>query len=74
MTSRAMLCSQVAYAVREYACSAIDVLARRTRLAFVNVHAAQEALPRIIEIMSRELKWSKQEEEVGLSGANRRKI
>ena len=57
-------CRQVAYAVREYACTVIDVLARRTRLAFVNVHAAQEALPKIVEIMSRELKWSKDEEKV----------
>ncbi|XP_071101701.1 glycerol-3-phosphate dehydrogenase, mitochondrial-like isoform X2 [Haliotis cracherodii] len=51
--------AEVKYAVREYACSAIDILARRTRLAFCNVHAAEEALPRIIEIMAEELKWNK---------------
>jgi glycerol-3-phosphate dehydrogenase len=54
--------AEVIYAVREYAASAIDILARRTRLAFLNVRAAEEALPRVIELMSRELGWSKQKE------------
>jgi glycerol-3-phosphate dehydrogenase len=52
----------VRYAVREYACTAIDVIGRRTRLAFCNVHAAEEALPRVIEIMSEELKWNKEQQ------------
>ncbi|KAI9342740.1 FAD dependent oxidoreductase-domain-containing protein [Zopfochytrium polystomum] len=51
--------AEVRYAVkREYACTAIDVLARRTRLAMLNARAAKEALPRVIEIMTEELKWS----------------
>ncbi|XP_060683215.1 glycerol-3-phosphate dehydrogenase, mitochondrial isoform X1 [Hemiscyllium ocellatum] len=50
--------AEVKYALKEYACTAIDILARRTRLAFVNVQAAEEALPRIIEIMAGELNWS----------------
>ena len=52
------------YAVREYAATVIDVLARRTRLAFLNVRAAEESLPRVVELMSRELGWSKQHEQV----------
>ena len=52
------------YAVREYACTAIDVIGRRTRLAFCNVHAAEEALPRVIEIMAEELKWNKKKQQV----------
>ena len=56
--------AEVKYAIKEYACTVIDVLARRTRLAFLNVQAAHEALPRIVEIMSTELKWDK----------NRRKV
>ncbi|KAF9578413.1 mitochondrial glycerol-3-phosphate dehydrogenase [Lunasporangiospora selenospora] len=59
--------AEIRYAVRrEYACTAVDVLARRTRLAFLNVHAALESLPRVIEIMAEELKWDKarQEKEV----------
>jgi glycerol-3-phosphate dehydrogenase len=50
--------AEVVYACREYACTAVDVLARRTRLAFLNVHAAEEALPKVITIMARELGWS----------------
>ncbi|ORY99790.1 putative glycerol-3-phosphate dehydrogenase [Lobosporangium transversale] len=50
--------AEIRYAVRrEYACTAVDVLARRLRLAFLNVHAALEALPRVVEIMADELKW-----------------
>lgn len=49
---------EVRYAVRhEYAQTATDVLARRTRLAFLNVQAALEALPKIVDIMAEELKW-----------------
>jgi len=55
---------QVIYAVREYAATAVDILARRTRLAFLNVRAAEEALPRVIELMSRELGWTKQKQKV----------
>ena len=55
---------QVKYAVREYACRAIDVLARRTRLAFTDVHAAREALPRIVDIMGEELGWNEQRKKV----------
>jgi len=53
----------VIYAVREYAATVVDVIARRTRLAFLNVRAAEESLPRVIELMSRELGWSKQREQ-----------
>lgn len=55
---------EVRYAVRhEYAQTAVDVLARRTRLAFLNVQAALEALPSVIDIMGEELKWSKERRE-----------
>ncbi|KAJ3325518.1 mitochondrial glycerol-3-phosphate dehydrogenase [Blyttiomyces sp. JEL0837] len=51
--------AEVRYAVRrEYACTAVDVLARRTRLAMLNAQAAKEALPRVIEIMAEELHWT----------------
>lgn len=49
---------EVRYAVRhEYAQTAVDVLARRTRLAFLNAQAALEALPKVIDIMAEELQW-----------------
>ena len=52
------------YAVKEYACTAVDVLARRTRLAFLNVQAAHEALPKIVDIMAAELGWDKNRKKV----------
>jgi glycerol-3-phosphate dehydrogenase len=56
---------EVRYAVRhEYAQTAVDVLARRTRLAFLNAQAALEALPRVIDIMAGELKWDRRRQEV----------
>lgn len=63
-------CFQVLYAVKEYACTAIDVVARRTRLGFLNVQAAEEALPRIVELMARELKWSEQKKKVNPTDQN----
>ena len=56
--------AEVKYAITEYACTVIDVLARRTRLAFLNVQAADEALPRIVEIMGAELGWDKSRKKV----------
>ncbi|ESK86944.1 glycerol-3-phosphate dehydrogenase [Moniliophthora roreri MCA 2997] len=53
--------AEVHYAIsHEYAQHAIDVLARRTRLTFLNVHAALEALPTVVDIMSQDLEWSYQ--------------
>jgi glycerol-3-phosphate dehydrogenase len=63
--------AEVVWAVREYACTTVDILARRTRLAFVNVHAAVEALPRIVEIMAQELNWSKQKQQDEMAHAMR---
>lgn len=49
---------EVRYAVRhEYAATATDVVARRTRLAFLNAQAALEALPGVIDLMGEELGW-----------------
>ncbi|XP_072937083.1 glycerol-3-phosphate dehydrogenase, mitochondrial [Epargyreus clarus] len=50
--------AEIRYGVREYACTAVDMIARRLRLAFLNVQAAIEALPTIVDIMAEELKWS----------------
>lgn len=55
--------AEIRYGVREYACTAIDMIARRLRLAFLNVQAAQEALPVVCDIMAEELGWSKDEKE-----------
>ncbi len=55
--------AEIRYGVREYACTAIDMIARRLRLAFLNVQAAQEALPTIVDIMAEELGWDDKEKE-----------
>ncbi|KAG8200139.1 hypothetical protein JTE90_018924 [Oedothorax gibbosus] len=51
--------AEVRYAITEYACTAVDVIARRLRLSFLNVQATEEALPNIISIMADVLNWSK---------------
>lgn len=51
--------AEVVYAARaEYCQTAVDFLARRTRLAFLDIKAAEEALPRVVELLGAELKWS----------------
>lgn len=51
--------AEVIHAVRhELACTALDVLARRTRLAFVDRIVAERALPRVVELMAAELNWN----------------
>lgn len=61
--------AEIRYGVREYACNAVDMIARRLRLSFLNVQAAQEALPAIVDIMGDELKWSKEEKEVQINSS-----
>ncbi|KJA20150.1 hypothetical protein HYPSUDRAFT_43507 [Hypholoma sublateritium FD-334 SS-4] len=51
--------AEVLYAMRhEYAVTPIDVIARRTRLAFLNARSALDVLPHIVDIMAGELGWS----------------
>eukprot|EP00656_Telonema_subtile_P020946 TRINITY_DN2199_c0_g2_i4.p1 TRINITY_DN2199_c0_g2~~TRINITY_DN2199_c0_g2_i4.p1 ORF type:complete len:599 (-),score=156.63 TRINITY_DN2199_c0_g2_i4:261-2057(-) len=53
--------AEVTYVCRhEMACTAEDIIARRTRLAFLNVAAARTATPRVIDIMAQELGWDDQ--------------
>ncbi|XP_029370949.1 glycerol-3-phosphate dehydrogenase, mitochondrial isoform X2 [Echeneis naucrates] len=63
--------SEVLYAIKEYACTAVDVIARRTRLGFLNVQAADEALPRIVQIMGKELDWSQERRTAELDAARK---
>lgn len=63
--------AEVKYALKEYACTAIDVISRRTRLAFLNVQAAEEALPRIVDIMAKELNWKEQRKKEELEAAKK---
>ncbi|KAM7153870.1 glycerol-3-phosphate dehydrogenase, mitochondrial isoform 2-T4 [Macrochelys suwanniensis] len=63
--------AEVMYGIKEYACTAVDMISRRTRLAFLNVQAADEALPRIIDIMGKELHWSEQKKKEELESAKK---
>ncbi|NXM79085.1 GPDM protein, partial [Serilophus lunatus] len=63
--------AEVVYGVKEYARSAVDMISRRTRLAFLNVQAAEEALPRIVDIMGKELNWSEQKKKEELETAKK---
>jgi glycerol-3-phosphate dehydrogenase len=51
--------AEIIHAVRsESACTVVDAIARRTRLSFLDVKGALEALPRIMDLMANELKWN----------------
>ncbi|KAF8182337.1 FAD dependent oxidoreductase-domain-containing protein [Pholiota molesta] len=51
--------AEVRYAIRnEYAVTPVDVIARRTRLAFLNARSTLDVLPHIVDIMAEELGWS----------------
>ncbi|NWQ65896.1 GPDM protein, partial [Neopipo cinnamomea] len=63
--------AEVVYGVKEYARTAVDMISRRTRLAFLNVQAAEEALPRIVDIMGKELNWSEQKKKEELETAKK---
>ncbi|XP_063858361.1 glycerol-3-phosphate dehydrogenase, mitochondrial-like isoform X9 [Scylla paramamosain] len=61
--------AEVRYACREYAATAVDVIGRRLRLAFLNTQAAGEALPTVVNIMAEEYKWSEAEKKRQLEAA-----
>jgi glycerol-3-phosphate dehydrogenase len=54
---------------REFARNAVDVLARRLRLAFVDAENALRALPRVNALLAEELRWTaeRSERELGRS-------
>lgn len=52
--------AEIRYAVRkEFAQTATDVLARRTRIAFLNIEACNASIQRVCDILGDELKWNK---------------
>lgn len=51
--------AEVLFSAQHEMCrSAQDFLARRSRLAFLDYKAAQRALPRVVELLGKELGWS----------------
>ncbi|CAN0825746.1 Glycerol-3-phosphate dehydrogenase SDP6, mitochondrial [Linum grandiflorum] len=64
--------AEVAYCARhEYCESAVDFIARRSRLAFLDTDAAHRALPRVIEILAGEHKWDAKKQKQELEEAKR---
>jgi glycerol-3-phosphate dehydrogenase len=56
--------AEVVHAVKnEMALTAVDVLARRLRLAFLDANGARQALPRTIDIMADLLQWTEEQKE-----------
>ena len=50
--------AEVVFAARhEWAIHAEDVIARRTRLAFIDKETATFAVPKVVELMGNELNW-----------------
>lgn len=50
--------AEVLYACRhEYATTVIDVIAHRTRIAFLDSQAATDVVPRVIQIMAKHYNW-----------------
>jgi glycerol-3-phosphate dehydrogenase len=50
--------AEVVYAARaEFCRSASDFLARRSRMAFLDVQASEMATNRVVELLAKELKW-----------------
>ncbi|GBG92749.1 hypothetical protein CBR_g56910 [Chara braunii] len=64
--------AEVAFSAREEFCqSAVDFIARRSRLAFLDVAAATKALPRIVDILGKEYGWGKRRKREELDAARK---
>jgi glycerol-3-phosphate dehydrogenase len=62
--------AEVAYCARhEYCESAVDFIARRCRIAFLDTDAAARALQRVVEILASEHKWDKSRQKQELQKA-----
>lgn len=62
--------AEVAYCARnEYCETAIDFIARRSRLAFLDTNAAGRALPRVIAILAAEHHWDRSRKKAELAKA-----
>ena len=57
--------AEVIFAARhDWAIHAEDIIARRTRLAFINKESAISAIPRVVELMGQELKWTEIQKQI----------
>jgi glycerol-3-phosphate dehydrogenase len=64
-----VLAAEVLFAVeQEYALTAVDVLARRTRLAYLDAKAAADATPAVVELMAGPLGWDAKRKAAEVAG------
>lgn len=64
--------AEVAYCARnEYCETAVDFIARRSRLAFLDTNAARKAVPRVVEILAAERRWDKSRKKAELAKAKK---
>lgn len=56
-------------AEQEYAFTAIDILARRTRIAFLNRDAAKQALPQVIDLLGSVHHWNRSRKDKEMKAA-----
>lgn len=62
--------AEVSYCARnEYCETAVDFIARRSRLAFLDTNAANKALPRVVEILAAERRWDRSRKKAELAKA-----
>ena len=50
--------AEIMYAIKEHCRSVSDMLAHRTRLAFLNVESAKKAIPKVASVMKEQLGWN----------------
>ncbi|KAH8290480.1 hypothetical protein KR054_003479 [Drosophila jambulina] len=53
--------AEVRQGVRDFACTLQDMVARRLRVAFLNVQVAEQILPQVADIMAQELNWTSEQ-------------
>lgn len=51
--------AEIKQGINEYAITAVDMIARRMRIAFLNRMVTHEILPKVVKLMAKELKWDK---------------
>jgi len=61
--------AEVDYSVNEYAQTCVDVLARRTRLAFLDAEKSKQALPKVAEILGAHLHWDEEKKQKEIEDA-----
>lgn len=63
------LLAEIPFACQEYACTVEDILSRRTRLAFLDIEAARNAVEPVAKVMGNTLGWSRKVQQTQIESA-----